>query len=121
MTHAPASPPTPTADLALSYIRTWTPYLVAGALTVAARRYGVVLPESLSAELTLALAVAVGAGSAYYAAARLLERRPGQTWPARAARTIGTWMLAGVVQQPVYVLPPAARAPLPQPTPDGTW
>lgn len=118
MTAAPPDRPVRVPDVALSYIRTWTPYIVAGALTWAARDLGIVLPDTLSAELTLA--VAVGGGSAYYALARWLERRTGPTWWPRTARATGSWMLAGVVRQPVYILPPAARTPQPQPEPDGT-
>lgn len=111
-----ANAPAPVRDVALSYIRTWTPYLVTGVLTWAGRRWGVMLPEDISAELTLA--VAVGAGSAYYAAARWLERRTGAGRPRAVARAIGKWMLGGVVRQPVYAQPPGAAADIVEP--DGT-
>ena len=114
MITAPSTPATGASvkvpDVALSYIRTWTPYVVAGGLTWAARRWGVVLPESLSAEVTLA--VAVGAGSAYYAVARWLERHTGSSWPQTAARAAGRWMLGGVLRQPVYPRPPVTAAAL---------
>ena len=123
MTSATPAPAAPAAgrsakvpDVALSYIRTWTPYLVTGALTWAGRRWGVVLPESMSAELTLA--VALGAGSAYYAAARWLERRTGPGRPRAAARAVGKWMLGGVLRQPVYARSPVTQAELVEP--DGT-
>lgn len=97
----------PVSDLAMSLIRTWVPYAVGGLLTWVARRYGVVLPDDLSAEATVWATIAVG--SLYYVAARWLERRTGTGgWP-RAARAAGRWMLGGVIRQPVYPTPPEGR------------
>lgn len=112
----PATAETRVSDVALSFIRTWTPYLVTGALAWGGRRYGIVLPETLSTELTLT--VAVGAGSAYYAAARWLERRTGPSRWRTAARTIGRWMLAGVIRQPIYTNPPVDQAAIIEPDGD---
>lgn len=90
-------------DLAVSFIRTWVPVGVAGALTWAARRWGIVLPAELSAEATGW--VVVGVTVMYHALARWLERRTGYDVSDRAARWLGRWMLGGVVRQPAYVAP----------------
>ena len=79
-------------DYLVSLIRTAVPAGVGLALAWLARETGIVLPEDLSAELTLAAAgAAIGA---YYAAVRALEVR----WP---------WVgrLLGSRRQPVYVRP----------------
>jgi len=77
-------------DYLLSLIRTYVPLVVGVALTWAARRWGVVLPEDLSAQatmLTTGLVVAV-----YYGLVRGLEMR----WP-RFGK------LLGASKPPAYV------------------
>lgn len=91
------------SDLAVSFIRTWVPVAVAGVLTWVGRRWGIVLPEKMSAEATGW--VVVGVTVVYHAAARWLERRGGVSLAARAARWLGRWMLGGVIRQPVYAAP----------------
>lgn len=79
-------------DYLISLIRTVVPAAVGLVLAWLARKTGIVLPEDLSAELTLTVAgVAIGA---YYAAVRALEVR----WP---------WVgrLLGSRRQPTYVRP----------------
>jgi hypothetical protein len=88
------------SDLAVSLIRTWVPIAVGAALTWAARRWGIVLPDELGAEAAVWATAAVAA--LYYALARWLERRTGSGLTARAGRWAGRWMLGGVIRQPVY-------------------
>lgn len=90
------------SDVAVSMIRTWAPMAAGFILTFVATRWGLVLSESASA--------AAGAGAAalcsaaYYALARWLETRRGDSWFAVIARPAGKWLLGGVVRQPVYTL-----------------
>lgn len=62
-------------DYVLSLIRTVVPVAIGAALTWGGRKWGIVLPEDLSAESTIAITGLVVA--AYYAAVRALEMR----WP----------------------------------------
>lgn len=61
------------SDYLISVIRTVVPAAVAAALSWLAIRYGIVLDEQSSASLAVGLTAATL--SAYYAAARALERR----------------------------------------------
>jgi len=89
------------ADLAVSIIRTWVPMGVGGALTAIAAREGWALDPSTSASIG-AVAGTACAGL-YYLAARLLETSKGSSRFKRSCRTLGTWMLGGVLRRPVYV------------------
>jgi uncharacterized membrane protein (DUF441 family) len=81
------------SDYLVSLIRTWVPIAVGVVLTWLARRWGIVLPEDLSAQATM---VVTGlAVAAYYTAIRALEMR----WP-KAGR------LLGAARPPAYK-PPA--------------
>lgn len=79
-------------DLILSYIRTGVPVAIGAGLSWLAVRYGIVVPESLSAEATIFLTGACIAG--YYGIVRALEKR----WPAFGK-------LLGTAKKPVYVEP----------------
>jgi hypothetical protein len=63
------------SDLVLSYIRTYVPIGVGAALSWLAVKYGIVLDEQISTELTVGLTAVVVAG--YYSLVRALETR----WP----------------------------------------
>lgn len=91
------------SDLALSFVRTYTPVAVVATLGWLGARYNLVVPADMTAE---AQTWAVAGGIAvYFAAARWLERRRGAAWAARVARWVGRWALGGVIRQPVYVRP----------------
>jgi hypothetical protein len=62
-------------DYLLSLIRTYVPILIGAALTWAARNWGIVLPEGLSAQTAIAVTGLVVA--VYYGIVRALEMR----WP----------------------------------------
>ena len=76
-------------DQLASLIRTWVPIGVGFVLTLLARKYGVIIDDTLSTSLTTGLAAL--AASVYYAVARLLEAR----W-----RPLG-WLL-GLAVTPKY-------------------
>ncbi len=80
-------------DYLLSLVRTWVPIAVGAVLSWLAVKYGVVVPEDISTELTAGLTGVVTA--VYYALVRALERR----WP-----KVGS-LLLGSKQKPVYVEP----------------
>jgi hypothetical protein len=63
------------SDLVLSYIRTYVPIGVGAALSWLAVKYGIVVDEQISTELTVGLTAVVVAG--YYSLVRALETR----WP----------------------------------------
>lgn len=100
-------------DLALSHVRTITPYLVAYALTWLGSRIGIESLSDLSPHVSGA--AVVGLGSLYYALARALERVPGRRRTRAALRGIGRWMLGGVVRQPVYTRPPVRQSTVIEP------
>lgn len=78
------------SDLLLSYIRTWVPVAVGAGLTWLGRKFGIVLPEDLSAQAAITVTGLIIA--LYYALVRGLETR----WP---------WFgkLLGSAKQPEYV------------------
>jgi len=80
------------SDLILSYIRTYVPIGVGAALSYAAVRWGIVVPEDISTEVTVGLTGLVIA--AYYGIVRALEAR----WPAFGK-------LLGRSKAPVYNAP----------------
>lgn len=100
--------PAPVRDVFLSYVRTWTPYLVATLITWLAVHYNVVIGSGISENAVIW--IVLGLGSAYYAVARALERAKSP-----ALRTVGRWLLGGVIRQPVYTLPPVGGATLIEP------
>lgn len=79
-------------DLVLSYIRTWIPVGVGAGLSWLAVKYGIVVPEDISTELTVGLTGLVIV--VYYSLVRALEKR----WPAFGK-------LLGRAKEPVYVEP----------------
>jgi hypothetical protein len=97
-----AVPPARTADVATSLIRTWVPIGVGAIITWIAASQHVVIPAHASATVGTLVTAAVASG--YYALARLLERT---TSP--MLRTIGRWMLGGVVPPAYLTAAQAAR------------
>lgn len=87
--------PARTADVSISLIRTWVPIGVGALLAWLAAATHTVIPAGASATVGTVAAALVAA--AYYAVARLLERAGSPS-----ARTIGRYMLGGVVP-PIYV------------------
>lgn len=79
-------------DALASVIRTYVPIGVGFVLTLLARKYGVVIDDTISTSLTTGLAALVAA--VYYAAVRLLEAKVPQ---------LG-WLL-GLAAQPEYKAP----------------
>lgn len=96
----PAVPPARTPDIAISIIRTWVPILVGALVAWLAASEHIAIPPHASAAAGAAATAIVAAW--YYTLARLLEsaRSP-------AVRSVGRYMLGGVVP-PVYVT--AARS-----------
>lgn len=90
------------SDVAVSLIRTWVPIGVGALLAWAAAHWHIVLSDTTSASVGAAAAAVCAAG--WYALARFLEKRAGDGWAPVLARTVGKWMLGGVVRQPVYAL-----------------
>lgn len=80
-------------DYVLSLIRTYVPVGVGAVLSYTAVRWGIAVPEKISAEATVVLTGA--AIAAYYGIVRSLEKR----WPAFGK-------LLGSKAKPVYVEPP---------------
>ena len=76
----------------ISYIRTWVPKAVGGALVYLATRWGFVLSEEDSATVTIGATVFAG-GAYYWIVRRLEERIP------KAGRLLGRAM------RPVYKFP----------------
>ena len=82
-------------DYVLSLVRTWVPVGIGAVLSYVAVRWGIVVPEEISTELTVALTGLVIA--VYYGLVRALEKR----WP-----WIGRWLIgAGAKSKPAYELP----------------
>jgi len=79
-------------DYLLSLIRTAVPAAIGAGVAYLARRYGLVVPEGLSAEATIWLTGLAITG--YYGIVRALEKR----WP-----RIG--ILLGAARKPVYLEP----------------
>lgn len=79
-------------DYVLSCIRTGVPIVIGAGVSYLARKHGIVVPKTLSAEATIWLTGAVTA--AYYGIVRALEKR----WP-----KVG--ILLGAARKPVYVAP----------------
>jgi len=79
-------------DLVLSYIRTYVPIGVGAGLSWLAVKYGIGVPEDVSAQLAIGLTAVVVA--VYYGLVRALEKR----WP---------WFgkLLGASKKPVYIEP----------------
>ena len=100
------------SDYLLSLVRTWVPVAVGSALVWAGRRWGIVLPEDLSAQATVLVTALVVA--LYYAAVRALEMR----WPVFGR-------LLGRAVPPSYAAkaaPPKRKAaPPPKPYGSGVW
>lgn len=71
-------------DYFLSLIRTWVPIGVGAVLSWLLVKYGVVVPEDISAEVTAGLTGLVTA--VYYAIVRALEKR----WPKIGALLLGS-------------------------------
>ncbi len=63
------------SDLLLSYIRTYVPIAVGALLSWLAVKYGIVVDDNISTEITVGLTAVVVAG--YYGLVRALESR----WP----------------------------------------
>lgn len=80
-------------DYVLSLVRTWVPVGVGAVLSWLAVRFGIVVPEDISTEVTVGLTAVVVA--VYYGIVRALEAR----WP---------WFgkLLGAKKAPAYVDPP---------------
>lgn len=97
------------SDLAVSLIRTWVPIGVGAALGWLATDGHLVVPPGASATVGAVAAGICAAG--YYGLARALEQMTGQGLPARVARTVGRWMLGGIVRVPVYVPPEPTPIP----------
>ncbi len=83
-------------DVAISLIRVWVPIAVGGIATWVASRFGTVIDAHTSAAVGGFAAMACAAG--YYALARIMEsaRNP-------AMRSIGKYMLGGIVSKPGYM------------------
>lgn len=80
------------SDYVLSLVRTWVPIGVGAVLSYVAVRWGIVVPEDISTELTVGLTGIVIA--LYYGIVRALEKR----WP---------WFgkLLGAARKPAYSAP----------------
>lgn len=85
-------------DYVLSLIRTFVPVAIGAGLTWAGRRWGIVLPEDLSAQGAMAVtALVIGV---YYAVVRALEMR----WPIFGK-------LLGASKPPAYAPVPVPMRP----------
>lgn len=89
------------SDVAVSLIRTWVPIGVGAVVAWLAASRHVVLPAHASAALGAFAAAACAA--AYYGIARALEHAKGASMPAKLARTLGRYLLGGVMKTPIYV------------------
>lgn len=99
--HLPADEPRHVSDVAVSLIRTWVPIGVGSVLAWIAASRHIAIPAGASAAVGAFLAAALASG--YYAAARALEQSLGDTLVARSLRTLGRYMLGGLVAKPTYM------------------
>lgn len=101
MTDEPNAAPTRMPDVAVSLIRTWVPIVAGGIITAGAAAAGIVVDTNTSATVAAMVSAAVAGG--YYGLARLLENVGATSRLGAIARTIGRYMLGGIVAKPAYM------------------
>lgn len=88
-------------NVAASLIRTWVPIAAGAVLTWIASWSDWALDPNASA--TVGAFAAMATAALYYGAARALESARGHSSTARTLRTIGRFMLGGVISKPFYL------------------